>query len=737
MIDSTEGKKRFWKQNRYIILFSLMFLVMTVFFNDSLYGIFGEQNYLVIHLIIEVFIISIAFSIAIQSWMAFPNVLSSLRLWIGALFLAVGLIEVAHAITYKGMPLFLTESSAYKATWFFMVARLTEVIGMLVIVVFKDKLLTLKHRFHAYSLAIVYSLFWMFVIFSPTPLLPELVQEGIGTTILKNNLQYIGIFIELLIIYFVVVRFRSKEVFNNTLILASVHLIMADYFFTTYKSVFDINNFIGHLFQMLGFFFLLRGVYHTSVEEPYQKQKATKEQLKQTIIQQKKDQEIIQHMAFYDELTEIPNLRLLKENLTEIIRLQSRSRAAILVLDIDRFKKINNSLGHSFGDSLLQSIAKRLRDQLPKEMFLYRLTGDEFAIILSPLQQKDEVVAVIEQIQNLMKEPLQAHHLHLNVSMSIGVALYPKDGTNAEELLKHANLTLMEAQLQNSPYLFYQNSMEGKGLERLVFENDLYRALSNDELFVVYQPQMDIDTGKILGLEALLRWHHPKHGLISPATFIPIAEENGLIIPIGEWVLRTACRQIKQWHDLGLPQLVISVNLSIRQFYQQDLVGTVKEILIENQLSPEYLELEITESIIMNVEHTMETLQALKSLGIIIAIDDFGTGYSSLSYLKHLPVDRLKIDQSFVRDLLNDEDDTTIVSTIISMARHLNLDVIAEGVETSKQKDILFAQQCKRIQGYYFSQPLKAKDFLDQFTDLQNKAKECIGMIGEPVETGL
>ncbi len=339
------------------------------------------------------------------------------------------------------------------------------------------------------------------------------------------------------------------------------------------------------------------------------------------------------------------------------------------------------------------------------------------------LRSEDEWESVCERIQRQINQPLQVRHLLLNVSVTIGSALYPSHGNEGEEYLKYANIALMEAQQQQVPFQMYRPSMSGKAFERLILENHLHHALQKDELRLVYQPQVDSVTGQIQGLETLLRWHHPSYGSISPAQFIPIAESTGLIIPIGEWVLRTACRQLKEWHDQGLAHLCIAVNLSSRQFYSQDLIETVKGILLETGLPPESLELEITESMMMNMEHASKTLQDLKDLGCKIAIDDFGTGYSSLSYLKHLAIDRLKIDQSFIRDLTGDEQDDAIVSTIISMAQHLQLDIIAEGVETPEQRNILRKKQCTHVQGYLYSPPLTPEDFQRNWQQLQQRAK--------------
>lgn len=827
-----------WKEHGWVIGFSLLVLLIALFFRQSLYGVFGEQNYLTIHLIMEIFIITLALTISIQSWMVFPHSLSRYRLWIGALFFTIWILELAHAITYKGMPYFLSESSAYKATWLFIATRMTEVIGMMIIVASKDKHVTPNKRFVAYGIAIIYTLVWLFIIFFPTALLPELVIEGIGTTSLKNNLQYLTIFFEIMVILLVVVRFRSKEIFSVMLIFASVYLIISDYFFTGYKSVYDISNFMGHVFQLAGFYFLQRAVYHTAVVEPFQKQIEAEIKLIQNknylqtitshmgeglivmdvagnvtymnleaerllqwsqgellgknfhdcvhqrldgenylfckypnnasnpnvmvfqekddrftrkdesvfpasyvvtplyengkilgsimvfqdITQQKKNQEMIQYMAYYDELTKIPNLRYLKGKIADY--LDSSTKTAVLIFDIDRFKKINEALGHSCGDSILKATAECINAQLTEEnMKLIRLTGDEFALVLYGIEDEALIERMVIKIQDAFSEPIEANHLLVNITLSAGIAIYPKHGQKLEELLQHANMALMEAQNQNVAMKYYDPTMNGRALEHLVFENDLYHALSKNELSLVYQPQINIQTGEIIGVEALLRWNHQKHGFISPAKFIPIAEDTGLIIPIGEWVLRSACRQLKEWHDQGSQPIMMAVNLSIRQFYQQNLVETVKDILEETNLSPKYLELEITETMMMNMEHTHKMLAALKNLGIQIAIDDFGTGYSSLSYLKDLPFDRLKIDQSFVRDLLLDENNTTIVSTIISMAHHFDLNVIAEGVETEKQKEILYALQCKLVQGYLYSPPLPPHEFMNQLNQIRKKAE--------------
>ncbi|WP_077211696.1 putative bifunctional diguanylate cyclase/phosphodiesterase [Bacillus dakarensis] len=699
----------FWKTNGWIIVASCFVIMFAMIFQESLYGIFEEHNYVSIHIIMESIIITSAFTIATQAWLMFPHVLSNYRLWLGALFFSIGILEVFHMLSYKGMPFFLSESSPYKATWFYMITRLTQGAGLLIIILSEERRVGPKWRWFAYGAASLYALIWSVIIFYPNHLLPELVIDGVGTTLLKNSLQYTAIFIQLVCIFFLVrkLKVKANQTLHIMLLVASVYLIIGDSMFTSYRSVYDITNFLGHLFQLAGFYFLMRAFYHTSVEEPFQKQKEAQEQLA--------------YMAYHDELTKLPNGRYFTEKLENAVMYDHEKRHALLLLDIDRFKNINESLGHAFGDLVLQSVAERLRHTLPSAIFLGRMGGDEFTILFKSIKNEDEVTALCRQIQEVMEEPFQIQHLLLKVTLNIGIAIYPEDGNNSVELLKHTHIAMAEAQREVMRYKFYHSSMDQQFLERLVLEQDLHQALANQELFVVYQPQVDLRTGEMLALEALIRWNHPKKGLISPGQFIPIAEETGLIIPIGEWVLREACRQLKEWHDSGIPSIGVSVNLSTKQFFQQNLVDTIENILHETELSPQYLELEITESMTMDVKNATAILRDLKELGVRIAVDDFGTGYSSLNYLKELPIDRLKIDRSFVMDIGVNNREAAIISLIVSIAIHLNIEVIAEGVENIEQLQYLQMQKCHQVQGYYFSPPITADKLVDKLVEFQER----------------
>lgn len=425
------------------------------------------------------------------------------------------------------------------------------------------------------------------------------------------------------------------------------------------------------------------------------------------------------HLAYHDDLTGLPNRRLFYKQLNEMSDFveQNNNNFAILYIDLDRFKMVNDMLGHLNGDILLCEVAERLKDCLIPGCKLARMSGDEFTIIVPHSSVSNEAVIVAEAIikklsRNFM---IQGHEFH--ITASIGISFYPDDGLDAESLMIHADTALYKAkEMGKNNYVLYAPFMNQSSHEKLELENSLRRAVEKEEWILHYQPQINLISGEIVGVEALIRWANPKKDtLISPAEFIPLAEETGLIVPIGEWVLKQACRQNKRWQDAGYPKIRVSVNLSTAQFMKQNLKQTVEQILEETGLDPCYLELEITETMTMDVERTSIILDDLTRLGIQISIDDFGTGYSSLNYLKKFSIHRLKIDRSFVRDITTDESDARIVGVIISMAHHLGMNVIAEGAETPEQVAFLKEQQCDEIQGFYYSPPLSAEELEKNF----------------------
>ena len=437
------------------------------------------------------------------------------------------------------------------------------------------------------------------------------------------------------------------------------------------------------------------------------------------ITERKMAEERVEFLAYYDALTGLPNRTLLQDRITQALASARRgkNRVALLCLDLDRFKNINDSLGHSTGDLLLREVAQRLKRWAREEDTVARVSGDEFLIALTGIKEASDASVAAERIVNGMMAEFVLEGRSFRTSCSIGISAFPEHGADKESLIKNAETAMYCAkEAGRNTFRFFSPDMNVEVVERLTLENSLRVALEREELFLMYQPQMEITTGRMIGAEALLRWQHPALGLVPPDKFIGVAENTGLIIPIGEWVLRTACSAARIWQEQGLQRLPVAVNVSAVQFRQDDFSKLVRKVLEETGLAPENLELELTESLLLsNADVTFRVLKELKSMGLKLAVDDFGTGYSSLSYLKQFPVSKLKIDRSFIRDVAVNSDDAAIAAAIISMAKSLSLKVIAEGVENEDQMSFLRSHQCDEIQGYYFSKPLKVDELLERF----------------------
>ncbi|HJV51514.1 MAG TPA: EAL domain-containing protein [Noviherbaspirillum sp.] len=423
----------------------------------------------------------------------------------------------------------------------------------------------------------------------------------------------------------------------------------------------------------------------------------------------------IRHQATHDALTGLPNRNLLHDRLQQALANARRHGqiAAVAFIDLDQFKFINDSLGHQVGDDLLKVVGQRLRSCMRAADTVARQGGDEFVIVLANHKNSESVTDTVRRLIAVVAEPWFARGLELQVTCSVGVSVFPDDGRDAETLLRHADAAMYKAkELGRNTFQYFSAEMNRHATERLELLNSLRYALANDEFVLQYQPKVDLASGRVIGAEALIRWHSAVRGMVSPAAFIPLAEESGLIIAIGEWVLYTACAQNVMWQRAGLPAVPISVNLSPRQLARDDIVERVADVLQSTGLEARYLELEITENVVMrDVDKSLATLVRLKELGVQISIDDFGTGYSSLNYLKRFPVDTLKIDRSFVNDIATDAGDAAIVKAVISLAHILNLNVVAEGVETQEQRCFLMENGCDQVQGYYFGRPMPEREF--------------------------
>jgi diguanylate cyclase (GGDEF)-like protein len=446
----------------------------------------------------------------------------------------------------------------------------------------------------------------------------------------------------------------------------------------------------------------------------------------QDVTEREQAQRRIRFLAYHDSLTGLANRQMFREMLDHTLARSQRtgSRCALLYLDLDRLKRINDSYGHTLGDQILREVASRLiasirsadlvaHDDSLHEEVVARLGGDEFTVLLTDLSRAEDAARVAARICAELGRPLQVAHVELVVTASIGIAIFPDNGADPETLLRHADMAMYAAkQRGRNTYEFFTEAMQQQAVERLSLEQDLARALESGQFSLHYQPQVDAGSGRIVSAEALLRWEHPQRGMVSPVQFIPVAEETGLIVPLGEWVVLTACRQMAEWRQAGLPVVPVAVNLSAHNFRSDSLLTSIAHALESTGLPSSYLHVELTESAVMQEpEAAMKTLGALKAIGLKLSIDDFGTGYSSLSTLKQFPIDLLKIDRSFVRDLPEDGSSASIVEAILALANALGLGVVAEGVETAAQRDFLCSRRCGLMQGYLFSKPLPADGF--------------------------
>jgi len=430
--------------------------------------------------------------------------------------------------------------------------------------------------------------------------------------------------------------------------------------------------------------------------------------------ERRRSQEKINHLAYHDALTDLPNRMLLNDRLKACFREaeERKQRPAILFFDLDRFKVINDTLGHHVGDNVLRMLAGRLRELVRPGETLARFSGDEFIWLLPHVGTREEAAELARKVAKIVNGPFEYEGHELYLTCSIGISFYPEDGTDGDNLIKHADTAMYRAKEKGGDrFEFYHPDMNLRSLERLHLETQLRKAISLRQIRVFYQPLVDLEDNRILGMEALVRWEHPELGLVAPVEFIPLAEETGLIVPIGNWVLRMACLQNKKWCAAG-HRLIVSVNISMQQFQHPEFVPTIQETLAETGLEPSLLALEITETVAMrNVNYVMETIEELKRIGVHISIDDFGTGYSSLSYLKRFRVHTLKIDRSFIRDVTADEDNAAIVTALIAISQQLKMQAVAEGVETPEQLEFLKEKGCRCVQGYLFSEPLPAETF--------------------------
>lgn len=650
----------------------------------------SSPTFLAAHSMMEIFAIVVAALVFFTGYGTVDTPRSVRSVALAYAFLAVAIFDVLHMLSYLGMPDIVTANTPHKAILFWLAGRAAAAFGLLAYVLIPEKLQMRPQQRRVVLLSVVALVAGLAYAFLTVPeRLPSTFVPGKGLTPLKIALEWM-MFAFYLAIALVLYLRRQRVMYCDVGHLGIALLLMAagELYFIVYVEVSSTANLLGHAYKVVAYYFLYLAIYAEAVSRPFRQ---------------------MRRMLTHDDLTGLPNRTAFSEQLGDSV-LRARhegSSNAVLLLDLDHFQNVNDTLGHEHGDLLLIAVSQRIRATLPGTAYLARFSGDEFMVLLEHVTV-DEAKAAGEALLRNMAREFDIDNDRLEISASIGIVTYPTDGESASELMRYADLALHRAKSagRNCVAVFSRDLAE-EMQRRVLLEARLKHALDRRELVLHYQPKLEIATGRLIGWEALLRWQSPDLGLVNPEEFIPVAEQSGLILPIGHWVLREACGQLRAWQDTGIASGTMAVNLSTRQFRQKDLAEEIRGVLGDTGLAPGDLELELTESAIMdNLASAATVLGELERLGIRIAVDDFGTGYSSLSYLKTFPIHCLKIDRSFIRDIPGDENDTAIVRTIIALAGSLGLTVVAEGVETEAQLAYLRANRCDQMQGYFFSPPL-------------------------------
>lgn len=650
----------------------------------------SAPTFLAAHSMMEVFAIIVAAQIFFTGHGVQEAERSTRSMALGCAFLAVALFDILHFLSYIGMPDVVSPNTPHKAILFWLCGRLAAGAGLLAYVLLPETpAMRYPLRRHAW-IGVMLGVAALSYVFLRAPhIVPAMYVTGQGLTLLKVVLEWgvFGLYLGVATLLYL----RRKRITNcdfESLMLALLLMAAGELFFVVYVEVSSTANLLGHIYKVFAYYFLYRAIYAEAVSRPFRQ---------------------MHHMLTHDDLTGLPNRTAFNERLNQSVErsMHAHASCAVLLLDLDHFQNVNDTLGHEQGDLLLVAVAQRLRASLPAAAFMARFSGDEFVIQLedAPVERARQVG---QDLLQAMAREFDIGNDRLGISASIGIVTYPTDGESASILMRYADLALHRAKSAGRNCLtVFSRDLSDEIQRRVLLEAGLKHALARHELALHYQPKLEILSGRLMGWEALLRWQSAELGAVSPEEFIPVAEHTGLILPIGDWVLREACRQMRAWQDAGLMAGTMAVNLSTRQFRQKDLAEEVSGALRDAGLASGDLELEITESSIMdNLASAASVLAELERLGLRIAVDDFGTGYSSLSYLRSFPIHCLKIDRSFIRDIPGDDNDTVIVRTIIALAGSLGLTVIAEGVETDAQLAYLRAHHCDQAQGYLFSRPL-------------------------------
>lgn len=687
-------------ERKAIVLFivSLLLLIVFTFFKFTEVNFLFIKTSLVFQTLAELFTVALALAIVTQGWIIYNHTQSRYRLYIPALFIVISSLDIIHFLNFINMPYGDAFSNGASTCWFLLISRLFLAFGLYTIFNVSDHSINNVTRAKTYTFSTIFACFMIIFILVFSDQFPSITENGRSTP-LREFIDYgvlilLGLSLTTLLIKYII----SRKVIYLTFITAVQFLLFSQVTYLFFADLSKTENIYGIIFKGLSYYFLLQTIYIKTLEEPVNKHKNTEQALVQA-------NERINYLAYHDELTGLNNRNYFLDYSKNIFLEKGSKEYALLILNISRFKVVNDTFGSHTGDLFLKAISQKLSHTAIKDNWkLARIAGDEFTIIIEDIIEEEKLKKIADELIEELTKPIRINNLSLKITFYIGIAV--STGNDENQLFNQASIALHAAKKLEKPYVYYTSDLDIGRLDNVLLEMDLRQAIEKNQLLLHYQPQVDIQTGKVIGVEALIRWKHPSKGMISPAQFIPLAEESGLIVPIGEWVFKEACRQLKEWNNEGLTDIRMSINLSLRQFYQDNLVNMIEEIIHGYELDPSHIELEITESVAMNIQQAVTLLKQLKEIGVRLAIDDFGTGYSSFSYLHTLPIDQLKIDQSFIRNLSLNDHHHTIVETLISMGKVLKLETIAEGVETHEQLNLLTSYQCDCIQGYLFSKPL-------------------------------
>ena len=705
-----------------LIFMPLLLLLPILFYSEQLYDVFKDEHYIYFHLAIQILVVVFVMSIAIQTWLIFTHLKFERTLYTGVFFFTIALFEWINIIEVHSFVSEYGMQTTYLSMWLHLIIRLLLAGAFLVMIMKKQKQLSSNHRLLTYGQACILSIFTLIILSNPPVFLQSFIVEGIQQPFWQNVLQLSATVIQLIVFVILIKNYHLAPKRAGWLAISSLYLIVSDVLFTVYQDPYAFGHVIALGYKIYAFFFVVKAIYFGSVEKPYR-------QLLQIQKNLERSERELYHQVYHDDVTQLANERFILKKLKVDLQVDNEPKV-VIAIEIDRLATIRSSLGISYSNQMLKLVADRINSVLPAHYFAAKLQEDQFVIYIDQFESEVKLLQFCDTLKDAMlKDPVQIQHYTLNGNLNIGIAVHTKEYISEETLLMQARLAMKEASRFPKRLLFYKQSMSEGVADRLILEQELRLALANNEFNLEYQPQVNLKSGKIESVEALVRWQHPTRGTVPPSDFIPIAEESGLIIQLGEWVLEAACVQAKAWQNQGLPNMKVAVNLSLGQLFQKNLVNIVEDILLRTKLDPRYLQLEITESMAMNIDQMTLLLRELKSLGIQIAIDDFGTGYSSLSYLKDFPIDCIKIDRAFVRNIQHDKNDEVLVSMILSMAKHLCLKVVAEGIEEIEQLSFLLEGDCDYIQGYLFSQPITAKQLAETIDDLHIHAESILSCL--------